>query len=124
VKALSEIDMGLWGGLRGDDLHERFSKAWRQWRDDPASVTPPGGEPAREAEVRIFAAMAKAFEKGNGKTIGVVLRPIAHALATCWLRREARTEAASRLHDDEPVVRVSLPRKGLETLTSGLKAGA
>jgi len=124
IKALGEVNMGLWGGLRDADLNERFCKAWRQWKGDPAAVTPPGGEPAREAEVRLFTALAKAFERNAGKTIGVVLRPIAHALAACWLRGDARTEASDRLREQDAAIRVDLSRKDLEALTSGLKTSA
>src|SRR2546423_1431093 len=41
---LDAWSLGLWQGLRMDDLRQRYPTALSQWEDSPATVVPPEGE--------------------------------------------------------------------------------
>ena len=99
VKDLAEPDMGLWEGVLHADLEERCPTIFRQWKDDPPSVSAPEGERVGEAAERIGEALRRAIarygeraaEKSKGEDarpplIAVVTRPIAFGLLRCRLR--------------------------------------
>lgn len=87
VESLSDVRLGLWEGLRGDELAERYPTAFRQWQTDPGSVQVPGGESFVAARERIVDGLVRALEKARSKDtrIGVVVRPMAWAVLRCWL---------------------------------------
>jgi broad specificity phosphatase PhoE len=98
---LRELDLGLWSGLRIDELETRFERAGTQWLDDPASITIPEGEPFQSMEVRLLGVIEKAISKRRTSTsIAVVLRPIAYSLVRC--RLEQLPTAQMRRYFDEP----------------------
>lgn len=41
---LSNADLGLWQGMRREDLRQKHPKVFRQWAEQPDSVCPPEGE--------------------------------------------------------------------------------
>src|SRR4051812_31248030 len=41
--------LGLWQGLRREDVKRRFPSAARQWEESPATVVPPEGESFEQA---------------------------------------------------------------------------
>ncbi|VAX42837.1 hypothetical protein MNBD_PLANCTO03-1075 [hydrothermal vent metagenome] len=91
VPALHEVGVGLWEGLNCADAEERAGKAFRQWREDPASVVPPGGEPITEAAERVIGQVRALLAKARGdENCGVclVLRPMVFGIVRCWLRGE------------------------------------
>jgi len=95
IDGLAEINLGLWEGLRREDLVERYPRAYKKWLDDPTSVSIPEGESMLDAEDRILRAIARALEKAKpeGNTrIGIVLKPIAFALVRAWALGEDRPE--------------------------------
>jgi probable phosphoglycerate mutase len=87
LEELSEIKLGLWEGLRLAELEEKCPSCVRQWRDDPASVQAPEGETLEDARDRLMEALGKSVGKvrGDSGAVGVVLRPLAHALVGCEL---------------------------------------
>lgn len=87
VEDLADMDLGLWEGLRGQDLEEKAPTAYREWRENPLNVQVPEGESVMEASGRISAGLARAIEKLRSPDpgVGVVLRPIAYGLIRCWL---------------------------------------
>ncbi len=95
-RGLGDVDLGLWQGLRMEELRERTPKIYRQWVDDPLSLQPPEGESLRAARGRLIESLLKAVEKsakGSKKdgvpTVAVVLRPIALALVRSRLLCDA-----------------------------------
>ncbi len=106
VKALDdlrEIDFGLWEGLPEDTLLERYAKSYKQWQDDPGSVTPPDGESIEHLEARLFRSIRRAIEKGPRRPVAVVLRPHCNALMRCRLQGRPLSEFRSLLEDSELV---------------------
>ncbi|HED53274.1 MAG TPA: histidine phosphatase family protein [Phycisphaerales bacterium] len=87
VEELADVDLGLWEGLRTEELEEKFPKAYREWRDNPANVIVPEGETLVGAGARITGGLAKALDKLRAPDpgVGVVLRPMAYGLVRCWL---------------------------------------
>ncbi|MEM8757203.1 MAG: histidine phosphatase family protein [Planctomycetota bacterium] len=94
VADLVDVDLGLWEGLRRDELVEKFPKAFGRWIEDPAEVAVPEGEPMLDAQTRLVAAFAKACEKlrNTDPGVGLVLRPMAYGLLRCWLSGQPASE--------------------------------
>ncbi len=80
---LGEVDLGLWEGLTVDELRRRFPKVFRRWYDDPASQTPPGGEPVADARERIGRAVARIQRWERGADFAVIAGPLALAIWRC-----------------------------------------
>lgn len=86
VDDLRELDLGLWEGLRVDELEERYPKAFGQWLQDPWSVTPPDGESTGAAEDRVISSVVRSVEKLRLVDPGVcvVVRPLVYAILSRW----------------------------------------
>lgn len=82
-KDLRELDLGHWEGLTEDDFRERFSKVYKQWRNDPLAVSPPEGESVADATARLSAALEKILKGNSAETVVVVLGRFAAAIARC-----------------------------------------
>lgn len=83
LEDLNGVSLGLWEGLRIQELDEKFPTAARQWREDPSSVTPPSGESLAEAQDRLLTELVRTIEKckcEGGTGIGIALRPIAFSI--------------------------------------------
>lgn len=92
VPDLREVRVGLWEGLDGATAEGRVGKAYRQWREDPTSVVPPGGESVTDAADRAVGAVGGLLAKCRGdESCGVclVLRPMVLGIVRCWLAGEA-----------------------------------
>jgi broad specificity phosphatase PhoE len=83
VEGLGEVNLGLWEGLLESELEEKCPRLYRQWVEDPASVQVPEGEGLQEARDRIVEVLNRALAKTRNGAVGVVLRPLAHALVGC-----------------------------------------
>jgi len=86
-RGLEEVALGLWEGLRHEDVAERYPSAYKQWISNPSSVRIPGGESLPEAERRILEALAHGLDrvKAGHERVGIVVRPMAWGLLRCWL---------------------------------------
>ncbi len=78
---LSEMNMGLWQGMVPADIKQRHPKVYKQWQEQPESVTPPEGERLGAARERIEECIQKILKKHPGQKVGIVLGPVALALA-------------------------------------------
>ena len=93
---LGDVDLGLWQGLRMNELRERAPKVYKQWIDDPLSLQPPEGESLRSARDRLIDQLLKSLEKAGKSTksgvptMAVVLRPIALSLVRSKLLADSR----------------------------------
>ncbi len=101
VLGLNDLNLGLWEGTCGEDLMERCPSIYKQWAEDPSSVTAPKGEDVAAAETRIVEAIAKAADKTKEEhpTIGVVLRGIAYGVFRCWAEALPAAEIWNVLQD-------------------------
>lgn len=87
VAELSDVGMGLWEGLREQELEDKFPSAYREWREHPMNVSVPEGEPLTEATERLVSAIGRAVEKLRHPDpgVGIVLRPMSYELVRAWL---------------------------------------
>lgn len=101
VEALDDLNLGLWEGTCGEDLEGRCPSIYKQWAEDPGSVTAPKGEDLASLEARIVEAVAKAADKTKDEhpTLGVVLRGIAYGAFRCWAEALPSPRIWNVLHD-------------------------
>lgn len=69
---LANLDVGLWHGKEIEELKENQPKLFRQWREQPRSVTPPEGETIENAELRVRKVLKWIFKKNRSGTIAIV----------------------------------------------------
>jgi broad specificity phosphatase PhoE len=86
VPELGEMALGLWEGLRYEELENRYCSAGRQFMDDPSGVVAPEGEQMEDYEARVHGALAKVVSRHRaGSSVGIVVRPLALGLLRCFL---------------------------------------
>jgi broad specificity phosphatase PhoE len=103
VEDLSEVDFALWAGLTDEELRMRFASAYRQLEESPLAVTPPGGENLGVAAARLEACLRRRL-RGGEAAVGLVLRPVALALARYVLGEHEESRIWRDAHSDELVV--------------------
>lgn len=87
--ALHEVGLGRWEGMAATDAEARYASTYKQWREDPTSVVPPGGETVPDAAERIIPEIRDVLARCKADdSCGVcfVLRPMAFGIVRCWLR--------------------------------------
>jgi probable phosphoglycerate mutase len=100
IDALSDVCMGLWEGLRAEEIQEKFPKAYRQWREDPQALVIPEAETLDEAQQRLVQALSSALGRVNGDgAVALVLRPMALTVVRCWLESAPLRSLWSMLND-------------------------
>ena len=72
VRALREIDLGDWEGLRSADIATSFPEAWARWTEEPDWDLIPGGEGAAAFETRVAHAIDEILERHQHGDILVV----------------------------------------------------
>ena len=100
---LREMDLGLWEGSVEDDLCDRFTKAYRLWKEDPAAVTPAEGESLLEVQNRLLRAISRISEKAARNRPAVVLRPIIRGLFYCLLEK-VDTSHLRKILQEHPLI--------------------
>ncbi len=80
---LREMDFGAWDGLTWTECEARDGELIRRWSDDPAAVTPPGGESLAAFEARVAAALAALPEEGA--QLWVAHAGVIHAVLARWM---------------------------------------
>jgi len=69
---LCERRFGIWEGLYFQEISQKYSDAYRLWREDPVHYTPEGGETIDDLLERTAAAIEQMIGDYRGKTILVV----------------------------------------------------
>lgn len=80
TKNLQEVNLGLWQGLRREEIEERFTSAYDEWRAHPETVSLPEGEAMAHAMDRLHTAAMKCIKRKEGKRIMLVVGPMASAI--------------------------------------------
>ena len=124
IDGFREMDLGLWEGLRNEELQDRYPSAHRQWMEDPTSVTPPDGDNLADAEARLMTALAKALERPGRQGVAIVLRPLSFALMQCWLDGEPPSHLMRIAEESPGSVRTVLTRERLRAALESLRANA
>ena len=92
LQELAEADLGLLDGLTEQAFAERFPKRYKQWQEDPLSVSLPEGEVVGEARARLFGALGRLLKRSRGTEVGVVLQSLGLGFLRCWLADRPPTE--------------------------------
>ncbi len=73
---LNNVHQGLWEGLKIKDVRRKYPKVFKQWRESPECVCPPGGETLAEAATRVRKALQKPLKRKSGFAV-VASEPLA-----------------------------------------------
>ena len=124
LAGLAGASLGLWEGLRESELLDRYPTAYKQWREDPASVNPPEGETFVAAQARVLGALAKALDKSGGKRVGVVLRPLEFGMLRAVLTEQPAGRLWTLVEDGPAAARHTPTVASFRAALDALKAGA
>jgi broad specificity phosphatase PhoE len=105
---LETVNLGLWEGLRPEELRRRFPTVFPQWQEHPLAVTPPDGEALAGAIERIGAALKRILRRNRNLTVALPLRPMALQIAAGVLRRENHEAIAGHLHESVPLATIEV----------------
>jgi broad specificity phosphatase PhoE/beta-phosphoglucomutase-like phosphatase (HAD superfamily) len=83
--ALREINIGKLDGLTEQEIKSKYPEQLRRWRDDPGSLTMPGGESLADVEKRVWAALEELIERHRGQTVLVVAHHTVNKTILCRL---------------------------------------
>ncbi len=108
VSGLADADLGVLEGITTQDFAERFAKRYKQWQDDPLSLSPPEGEDLSDARARIFTTVAKLLRRPRGDEVVVVLHALGLGLLRCWLADRPPADLWTMVRDRPRVERYVL----------------
>jgi probable phosphoglycerate mutase len=124
VPELADPHLGLLEGLTEQEFSERFPSRYRQWEDDPVSLSPPEGEDMIAAADRIFRAVAKILRRSRSEEVAVVLHRLALAMMRCWLSDRPLSEVRLVLADQPRVERYAVPLELVGSLETAAQDAA
>ncbi|WP_245583024.1 histidine phosphatase family protein [Paenibacillus daejeonensis] len=73
---LRELDFGVWEGKTYNDL--QHDEQYRQWLDDPSTITPPGGESLVDFRARVTSWLAEVQQRQYGHSTELPILVVAH----------------------------------------------
>jgi broad specificity phosphatase PhoE len=82
---LADPNLGLLEGLTEQEFAERFRSRYKQWEEDPISLSPPEGEELAAAARRLFKAVARIIRKSRGDNLAIVVHDLGWAMLRCWV---------------------------------------
>lgn len=83
------LNHGLWHGKSLDELKETQPKLYRQWKENPSAVCPPGGETVEEVRQRVAASLKKIRKKFRDGTVVIVAPQPLYQIIRCQLVESA-----------------------------------
>jgi probable phosphoglycerate mutase len=95
VTDLSEANLGVLEGMSTQAFAERFPKRYKQWQEDPLSLSAPDGEDVADARARLFAVAGRLLRRARSREVAMVLHPLSLGLLRCWLADRPPTEVWS-----------------------------
>lgn len=85
-KALRELDVGIWRGMKVEDVKNNYPEMLCAYRDDPAFNACPGGENFSDMSRRAIPAFERIAKENDGKTVAVATHGGVIRVATCHFR--------------------------------------
>ena len=119
LDGLSNCDLGLWQGLTIEEIRRKYPKVYKQWKDSPDSVCPPGGEDNTDALQRAMKALGKPLKRKISFGL-VVCEPLATLLSCALRQAKHELPVAFRCSERAPLVEELL----VESIAGGVKATA
>lgn len=72
MAGLREVFLGLWEGLRTDEIAARFPDAWARWVEQPDWDEVPGGESGAAFDARVYEALDEILARNDHGDVLVV----------------------------------------------------
>ncbi len=126
LEGLRETGFGLWEGVLESQIEDRCTTTFRTWKEDPAAVIIPGGEPLADAQERLIEVFRKLVPKHADKpgTLAVVLRPVTYGLVRGWIQDRPTSELWTLATEGLGVERLNVDCSRLRERLGLLKASA
>ena len=87
VKALREIDVGLWEGVLREDVERQYPESYDLYKRKPGLLRFDGGESFSEMRARALDAVREIVKKHEGSTVVIATHGgVIRALRTLWER--------------------------------------
>lgn len=77
---LDEVNLGLWQGMRVEEIQQKHPSVFKLWMHHPEQVEPPSGESLGTGRDRVERAIERIVQKNRPKSVGIVLGRISFAL--------------------------------------------
>jgi phosphoserine phosphatase len=108
---MQNLDLGLWQGMKIEEVRRKQARVYRQWQEQPESIQPPEGETLDEAEQRMEAAMAKLLKRHKEGVIAIVLSEPMASLVRRYFDHGPLGDLwkASAVHGQWEVIEVGAP---------------
>lgn len=113
VDELADPNLGLLEGLTEQEFSERFRSRYKQWKEDPATLSAPEGDDMPQAAERIYKTVAKILARSRSDEVAVVLHDLGLSMLRCWLAD--RPLSSMREMDDRPCFERFIVPAGLLT---------
>ena len=113
---LSEIDYGLWQGLKIEEVKRRQPRLHKQWLESPSGVRPPGGETLLEAQERVWEAVYTILRKTKDKSPALVMRPVVMGLLQCKFRDISLDDIWEHVKNEPELNRIEVNISGKEMI--------
>ena len=85
LEKLKNLNHGLWQGLPAEDVQRKHPRVYRQWRESPLTVCPPGGEMINEAYERVRRVLRPVLKRHRDEVIGIVVPEPLASIVYCYL---------------------------------------
>lgn len=116
VTELADPHLGLLEGLTRETFAERFPTRFKQWQDDPMSLSPPEGEDLADARARLLGAVARLARRHRGGELVLVLHELGVGFLRCWLADLPTREMWTVLDQPQRVERYAITAQMLQWL--------
>ena len=70
---MGNVNLGLWQGMKADEVRHKQQRVYRQWQEHPETVCPPEGETLDTARARMECVLTKTIKRHRDGKIGLVV---------------------------------------------------
>ncbi len=119
---LADANLGVLEGLSAQEFAERFPKRYKQWQEDPLTLTAPDGEDMSDARSRLYAAVARLVKRSRSDEVAIVLHPLALGLLRCWLADRPSSDLWATVRGRPRIERYVLSMDTAAALAAGARA--
>ena len=119
---LNEANLGVLEGMTVQVFADRFPKRYKQWQDDPLSLSPPDGEDMTEARARLFRAAGRLMRRSRSDEVAMVLHPMSVGFLRCWLADRPPTDVWTLVRDRPRIERYVVAMKMVDWLVEAARA--
>jgi broad specificity phosphatase PhoE len=119
---LTEADLGVLEGMTRQVFADRFPKRYKQWQDDPLSLSPPDGEDLADARARLFNAAGRLMRRCRSDEVAMVLHPLSLGFLRCWLADRPPTDVWTLVRDRPRIERYLVAMEMVDWLVEAARA--